>query len=105
MFRNIRDSLSRTRQSVFGQIANVLGMGEITEETWEDLEALLIQADMGVPTTMELVEAMRRRVDREGLRTADELLVAMKREMRDMLADAPPFELEKKRQLTMNLKS
>ena len=50
MFKNLRQSLSRTRQSVFGQIAGVLGAGDITEETWEDLEALLIQADVGVPT-------------------------------------------------------
>ena len=52
MFKSIRDSLSRTRQTVFGQIVNVLGMGEITEETWVDLEALLVQADVGVPTTI-----------------------------------------------------
>ena len=55
MFKSIRESLNRTRQTVFGQIVNVLGMGEITEETWEDLEALLIQADVGVPTTIDLV--------------------------------------------------
>ena len=52
---------------MFGQIANVLGMGEITEETWEDLEALLIQADMGMPTAMGLIERMKERVAKEGL--------------------------------------
>jgi hypothetical protein len=31
----------------------VFGGGEITDETWEDVEALLLQADMGVPTTLE----------------------------------------------------
>jgi fused signal recognition particle receptor len=41
-------------------------MGEIDEETWEDLEALLIQADMGVSTTMDLIGAMQGRVEREG---------------------------------------
>ncbi|MBW1873607.1 MAG: signal recognition particle receptor subunit alpha, partial [Deltaproteobacteria bacterium] len=56
MFRSIRQSLSRTRQSVFGQIISVLGMGEINDETWEDIEALFIQADMGMPTTMELID-------------------------------------------------
>jgi signal recognition particle GTPase len=61
LFRSIRDSLSRTRQSVFGQIVNVFGAGEITDETWEDVEALLIQADMGVPTTLQLVDALRQR--------------------------------------------
>lgn len=101
MFKGIKDSLRRTRQSVFGQIVNVLGMGEITEETWDDVEALLIQADMGVATTMELIEAVRERVDSEGLYTADQLLEVMKQEMRLILKDPPPFELEQPRQLTV----
>ena len=101
MFKGIRDSLSRTRQSVFGQIVNNLGIGEITEETWEDLEALLIQADMGVPTTLDLIEAMRERVNRGGLRTTDQLILAMKEEMKAILVEAPPFGLEEKRQLTV----
>ena len=46
MFKSIRDSLTRTRNSVFGQIVNVLGAGEIDEETWEDLEALLENRDI-----------------------------------------------------------
>ena len=101
MFKSIRDSLTRTRQSVFGQIVNVLEMGEIDEETWEDLEALLIQADMGVPTTLELIDAMKNRVQSEGLQTTDQLLQAMKEEMRLMLDDETSFELESPRQLTV----
>jgi fused signal recognition particle receptor len=101
LFRSIRESLTRTRQSVFGQIANVLGMGEITEETWEDLEALLVQADIGVPTTLALVEAMKERVNREGLYRADQLIQALKKEMRTILVDPPPFELDAPRQLAI----
>lgn len=101
MFKSIRESLSRTRQSVFGQIVNVLGMGEITEETWEDLEALLIQADVGVPTTIALVNAMRERVEAQGLYRADQLLDAMKDAMRAILVQPPVFELEEARQLTV----
>lgn len=101
MFKNIRQSLTRTRQSVFGQIVNVLGMGEIDEDTWEDLEALLIQADMGVLTTMDLINAMQQRVDREGLNTTDQLLQAMKQEMRHILLDDSSFALEEPRQLTV----
>lgn len=80
MFKSIRDTLSRTRQSVFGQIVNVFGGGEITDETWEDVEALLLQADMGVPTTLELVEKMKERVRKEGLYRAEQLTKAMKQE-------------------------
>lgn len=101
MFKGIRESLSRTRRSVFGQIVNVLGAGEIDEETWEDLEALLIQADMGVPTTMQLIDNLQARVGEEGLYRTDELLEALKRELRAMLDEPPEFALEKPRQLTV----
>lgn len=101
MFKSIRESLSRTRQSVFGQIAGVLGAGDITEETWEDLEALLIQADVGVPTTMYLVDVLRERVRRDGLYRAEQLLDALRHELRAMLVAPPPFELEDKRLLTI----
>jgi len=101
LFKSIRDSLSRTRQSVFSQVVNTLGIGEITEEVWEDLEALLIQADMGVPTTLDLIEGLRARVNREGLRTADQLIQAMKDEMRTILVDPAGFKLEDKRLLTV----
>jgi fused signal recognition particle receptor len=102
LFKSIRESLGRTRRSVFGQIVNVLGMGEITEETWEDLEALLIQADMGVPTALGLIESMKERVAQEGLYNTDELLQVMKEEMRSILtAGSPVFEIEQPRQLTV----
>ena len=94
MFKSIRDSLSKTRQSVFGQIAHVLGAGDITEETWEDLEALLIQADVGVPTTLALVETLRDRVTKEGLYTADQLTSALREELRAMLVEPESFPLE-----------
>ena len=101
MFKSIRESLSRTRQSVFGQIAGVLGAGDITDETWEDLEALLIQADVGVPTTVYLVDALRERVRREGLYRAEQLLSALRSELRAILTDPPVFELEEPRLLTV----
>jgi fused signal recognition particle receptor len=101
LFKNIRESLSRTRRSVFGQIVNVLGAGEITEESWEDLEALLIQADMGVPTTLALIDSLRERVSREGLHSTEQLVEAMKSELRAMLGNAPELELEQPRQLTV----
>ncbi|HSH04696.1 MAG TPA: signal recognition particle-docking protein FtsY [Anaerolineae bacterium] len=103
MFKSIRDSLKRTRQSVFGQIVNVLGGGEIDEETWEDLEALLIQADVGVPTTLELVEKMQKRVKDDGLYQSDQLIAVLKEELKAILTDKSEFSLEKKRLLTIVL--
>jgi fused signal recognition particle receptor len=101
LFKNLRDSLTRTRQSVFGQIAGVLGTGDITEETWEDLEALLIQADVGVPTTMYLVDRLRDCASSEGIYQADQLLAALKEELRAILVEPEDFPLEEPRLLTV----
>ncbi len=103
MFKSIRESLTRTRQSVFGQIVSVFGAGEITEETWEDVEALLLQADMGVPTTLELVDKMKERVRKEGLYRAEQLTKALKQELRAILTSPPLFEMEQPRQITVTM--
>ncbi|HFD39349.1 MAG TPA: signal recognition particle-docking protein FtsY, partial [Anaerolineae bacterium] len=76
MFRRskkIRDSLTKTRRSFFGQIVGLLSGGEITEETWEDLEALLVQADVGVQTTMVLVDNLREQVAKGKVHNAEQL--------------------------------
>jgi fused signal recognition particle receptor len=65
--KKIEQSLNRTRRSFFGRISRLLGQGEINDELWEELEGLLIQADVGVATTIDLVRAMRDQSDREGL--------------------------------------
>lgn len=101
MFKSIRESLSRTRTTVFGQIAGVLGAGDIDEETWEDLEALLVQADVGVPTTLAIVDNLRKRVQKEGLYRAEQLLHALKEELRAILVEPPAFQLEDTRLLTV----
>lgn len=46
LFTKWKDGLSRTSKAAFGQIASLLGTSEITDETWDNLEMLLIQADL-----------------------------------------------------------
>ena len=46
--KSIRDSLERTRNQVFGRIATFMGQADVTEATFDELEAMLIQADLGV---------------------------------------------------------
>ena len=52
----LRNSLTRTRQSVFGRLAGLFTQSELPEETWEELEALLLQADVGVETTVDFTK-------------------------------------------------
>ncbi len=76
-----RKGLEKTRKVTFGRIANFLGTSELNEETWEDLEALLIQADMGMDTTLAVIDSLREKVHEGGLTSTNELFEALKDEL------------------------
>jgi fused signal recognition particle receptor len=61
----IQEGLKKTRRGIFADITALFDRSAIDEELFEDLEALLIQADIGVDTTLELVEALREDIRRE----------------------------------------
>ena len=87
-----RNGLAKTSKATFGRIAGLLGATEITEDTWDELEALLIQADLGVETATEIIESLQRLVRTEGLLRSDELEAALRAELRHRLDDPPVIE-------------
>jgi fused signal recognition particle receptor len=91
--RSIKDSLTRTRNAAFSRIAGLLGASQVTEATWDDLEALLIQADVGVETTLHLIERLRRRARDEAILQAGALQTALREELRALLPDPQPLNL------------
>ncbi len=62
VFRRLRDSLAKSRRALTEEISASL-FDRIDEETWERLEEALIFADVGAPTTAEVVERLEREVD------------------------------------------
>ncbi len=84
-----KQGLSRTRKTTFGRIANFLGTSEISAATWDDLEPLLIQTDMGVETADAIITALRKRVAQEGLTHTEALRTALQEELLTRL-DSPP---------------
>ncbi|HXV44657.1 MAG TPA: signal recognition particle-docking protein FtsY [Anaerolineae bacterium] len=101
--KKIQESLTRTRNSFFGQIAGLFGATQITDDLWDDLEALLIQADVGVETTTNLVERVRQRVQQEGVTQPLQAQTILKAEMKELLDGRAPSEVDKKRILTVIL--
>ena len=61
----LEEGLKKTRRGIFADITALFDRSDIDEELFEDLEALLIQADLGVDTTMDIVEALREDIRRE----------------------------------------
>lgn len=91
--RSIRESLTRTRNSVFSRIAELLGASQVTVDTWDELEELLIQADVGVETTVYLVDRLRRRARDEAILQEGKLRAALREELRALLPDPRPLDL------------
>ena len=87
--KNFTAGLTRTRQAVFGRIANIVGASEIKDETWDELEAMLIQADLGVTVSTELIERLKKHVGDEGLTKEHDLRAFLRSELMALL-DAPP---------------
>ncbi|HOT90325.1 MAG TPA: signal recognition particle-docking protein FtsY [Anaerolineae bacterium] len=92
--KGIFESLRKTRNAIFGQIVNLLGAGDINAETWEDLEALLIQGDVGVETSLALVERLRKRASDEGIYRAADLQKVLREELYALLPESKPLNLD-----------
>lgn len=85
--------LAKTRQAFFGRIAQMMGNTSITDETWEEVEALLLQGDMGVQTTNHLIDALQGRVKREGITRPDQLNRALREELVKLLKEPTPLNI------------
>jgi len=95
-FSKWKNGLSRSSQAAFGRLATLFGASEITPATWDELEALLIQADLGMETAQAVLEALKAAVRREGLTRASDLHAVLRAELRSRLAVPPAVSFNEK---------
>lgn len=88
-----RRGLSKTRQSFFGLISQLLGNTEINEDTWDEIETLLIQADTGFNTTVKIIDSLQKRVRAEGLTKSAQLRAALKETLAGFLTFPPAMDI------------
>ena len=91
IFSKWKEGLERTRKVAFGRIATLFGATEITAGTWDELESILVQADLGLDTTEEIIKNLRKRTAQDGLTRSDELQEVLRAEMVNLLIPAPIF--------------
>lgn len=77
--------LDKTRKVTFSRLASIFGTNEITNETWDELEELFLQADAGVETTESIIESMKKTARSEGYSKASELTEGLREELRSRL--------------------
>lgn len=89
IFAKWRSGLAKTSKTAFGRLASILGATEITLNTWDELEALLVQADLGIETATEILDSLQRFVRTKGLLRSEELWEALRTELRSRLVEPP----------------
>jgi fused signal recognition particle receptor len=86
MFARIKSGLSRTKANLSAQLGNLfLGAKEIDDELLEDIETLLLTADVGVEATSEIIRRLTDKVARNQLADAQALQQALQQELAALL--------------------
>ena len=86
LFTRLRTSLSRTRQSLTGGLSSLFGAGKkIDQQTLDELEELLILADVGVETSMRIMDSLGDIIRRDRITEADALYPALEEVLLEIL--------------------
>ena len=85
IFKKWIKGLDKTRKVTFSRLASIFGTNEITNETWDELEEMFLQADAGVETTESIIESMKKTARSEGFTKSSELTDALQTELRKRL--------------------
>jgi len=87
-FEKIKAGLDKTRKSILANVENVVkGFTKIDEELFEELEEALIAADMGVETSLEVMNRVRERVKKEKATEAEQVKGLIAEEITAMLVE------------------
>ena len=97
---NLDKGLEKTKDSFLGKIARaVVGKSRVDDEVLDNLEEILITSDVGVETTLKIIEKIEARVKRDKVLGTDELNRILKEEIENLLDESDtisnPFDVRK----------
>ena len=82
--------LKRSKEGWFSKVTTLFEQASISDTLWDELEELLISADVGMATAAKLIERVRSRAKSEKLSDSDQIYAALKQEMEGMLQVSLP---------------
>lgn len=96
LFGRLKSGLSRTRNQLTASLSDlVLGKKEIDEELFEEIETLLLTADIGIDATTRIVNAVTEKSNRNELKDSESLYQALKQELSSLLSGhQAPLEID-----------
>ncbi len=98
--QKLRQGLGKTRRSLVIQLRSLVGQGPLTAEAVDDIETLLLQADVGVAATDDIIAGLQAQVRQEAL-PADQAVAYLKTQLRELLDIGEPSFAPVKGQLNI----
>lgn len=92
-----KQGLDRTRKVTFGKIVTLFGASEISTQMWDELESMLIQADIGLDTTNSIIQSLRKTVAQDGTTRTSELRQSLRTELLNRLTPASELDFSKQK--------
>lgn len=84
-FRNLFNGLKKTKDTLAKKLSMIFGKGELTDEFFDDLEAILIGSDIGVQTTEQIIDEVRAKCKKSHIKTQEEFSNILKETILDIL--------------------
>ena len=94
LFKKIKNALKKTKDAITRKIDELLSHGELNDEFFDDLTDVLISADVGVNSAMEIVDELREIVHKKKIRKGDDVKVELKNILKQYFFDAPKIEIK-----------
>ena len=91
----LKNGLSKTRSALFAPMDSLLkAFTKVDEDLLEELEEILITADVGMTATEEILDELRARIKDGRLKEKEQIMDALREIMTDMIGESEPLKLE-----------
>lgn len=91
LFDKWKLGLLKTRNSAIGHLASTFGTSEVTADTWDDLEAVFLQADMGLETTQSILASLKKKTGELGIIKTNDFIPLVREELLSRLDQPQEF--------------
>lgn len=94
-FDRLKEGLAKTKNSIFKQVDNLFkSFVKVDEDMLEELEELLIMADVGVASTEAIIESLREKIKDERITAPEDCRLALRDILVGMIGEGEPLRLE-----------
>ena len=85
-FEKLKNSLTKTKDRIIGQITQVVMRRTLDDDLLDEIEEILIEADVGVQATTHLIESIKQKARQRGLTDGEDVIALLKEDIAAILA-------------------